>query len=60
MRDLEALPIDFRWCTRWLGLERHVQQGVLRKAQGAWVHEEKGLSDRLSENLSHEGTRVLN
>src|SRR6516165_9115332 len=60
MRDLEALPIDFRWCTRWLGLERHVQQGVLRKAQGAWVHEEKGLSDRLSENLSHEATRVLN
>ena len=60
MRDLEALPMDFRWCTRWLGLERHVQQGVLRKAQGAWVHEEKGLSDRLSENLSHEATRVLN
>jgi type IV secretion system protein TrbE len=60
MRDLEALPLDFRWCTRWLGLERHVQQGVLRKAQGAWVHEEKGLSDRLSENLSHEATRVLN
>ncbi len=60
MRDLEALPIDFRWCTRWLGIERHVQQGVLRKAQGAWVHEEKGLSDRLSEHLSHEATRVLN
>jgi type IV secretion system protein VirB4 len=60
MRDLEALPLDFRWCTRWLGLERHVQDGVLRKAQGAWVHEEKGLSDRLSENLSHEATRVLN
>src|SRR5215471_15378422 len=60
MRDLEALPLDFRWCTRWLGLERHEQDGVLRKAQGAWVHEEKGLSDRLSENLSHEPTRVLN
>ena len=60
LRDLEALPLDFRWCTRWLGLERHAQQGVLRKAQGAWVHEEKGLTDRMSENLTHEGTRILN
>jgi type IV secretion system protein VirB4 len=60
MRDLEALPIDFRWCTRWLGMERHVQDGILRKAQGAWVHEEKSISDRMSENLSHEQTRVLN
>jgi type IV secretory pathway VirB4 component len=60
MRDLEALPLDFRWCLRWLGLERHVQQGILRKAQGAWVHEEKALTDRVTENLRQEGTRVLN
>jgi type IV secretion system protein VirB4 len=60
MRDLEALPLDFRWCTRWLGMERHVQDGILRKAQGAWVHEERSISDRMSENLSHEATRVLN
>jgi type IV secretion system protein TrbE len=60
MRSLEALPLDFRWCTRSLGLEKHAQQGVLRKAQGAWVHEEKGLTDRLSENITHEGTRILN
>jgi type IV secretion system protein VirB4 len=60
LKDLEALPIDFRWCTRWLGLERYVQQGILKKAQQAWVHEERGMSERLSENLSHEGTRVLN
>jgi type IV secretion system protein VirB4 len=60
MRVLEALPLDFRWVTRWLGLERHVQQGVLRKAQGAWTHEERSLTDRLSENISHEATRVLN
>ena len=60
LRALEALPLDFRWCTRWLGMERHAQQGVLRKAQGAWVHEEKSLTDRMSENLTHEGTRILN
>ncbi len=60
MRALEALPLDFRWCTRWLGMERHAQQGILRKAQGAWVHEEKSLTDRMSENLTHEGTRILN
>src|SRR5215813_11703824 len=60
LRALEALPLDFRWCTRWLGMERHAQQGVLRKAQGAWVHEEKSLTDRMSEHLTHEGTRILN
>jgi type IV secretion system protein VirB4 len=60
MRALEALPLDFRWCMRWLGMERHAQQGILRKAQGAWVHEERSLTDRLSENMTHEGTRVLN
>lgn len=60
LRALEAQPFDFRWCTRWLGLEKHVQQGILRKAQRAWVHEEKGLADRLSENVTHEGTRVIN
>lgn len=60
LRRLEALPIDFRWCTRWLGMEKHAQQGILRRAQHAWVHEEKGLTDRLSENITHEGTRILN
>jgi type IV secretory pathway VirB4 component len=60
MRDLEALPLDFRWCTRSLGLEKHAQEGMLRKAQAAWLHEEKGLTDRLSENVTHEGTRILN
>jgi type IV secretion system protein TrbE len=60
LRALEALPLDFRWVTRWLGLEKHVQQGVLRKAQGAWVHEERSIMDHMSENLRHEETRILN
>lgn len=60
MHALEALPLDFRWSTRWLGLEKNAQDGALRKAQGAWVHEEKPLTARVSENLSHEGARVLN
>lgn len=60
VRALEALPIDFRWVTRWLGMEKHLQQGALRKAQGSWVHEERSLTDRVTENMSHEATRVLN
>jgi type IV secretion system protein TrbE len=60
MRTLEGLDLDFRWCTRQIALPKQVQEGILRKAQKAWVHEEKGFSDRLSENITHEGTRVLN
>lgn len=60
MQSLEALPIDFRWCTRWLGLEKHAQQGILRKAQGAWIHEERSMAQRMSEHATHEGTRMLN
>jgi type IV secretion system protein TrbE len=60
LRTLEALGIPFRWCTRWIALEKQVQEGVLRKAQSAWVHTEKTMGDRVSENLTHEGTRILN
>lgn len=60
LRALEALALDFRWSTRWLGLEKNAQHGALRKAQGAWIHEEKPLSARVSENVSHEATRMLN
>ena len=57
---LDAADLDFRWCTRWLGLEKHVQAGVLRKTQGAWVGQEKSFIGRITENLSHQPPRVLN
>jgi type IV secretory pathway VirB4 component len=60
MRTLEGLDLDFRWCTRMIALPKQMQEGLLRKAQKAWVHEEIGFSDRLSENITHEGTKVRN
>src|SRR5207244_11963946 len=37
VKALEAADVEYRWCTRWVGLDRHLQAGMLRKTQGAWV-----------------------
>jgi type IV secretory pathway VirB4 component len=60
MRDLDAADVDYRWCTRWIGLEKHIQAGILRKTQGTWVGEERSFWDRFSENITHQPTRILN
>jgi type IV secretion system protein TrbE len=60
MRALDALGIDFRWCSRWLGMEKYVQEGILRGAQRAWIGEETSFMDRTVENMTKEATRVRN
>ena len=60
MQALEAKDLDFRLSTRWMGLEKNVQAGILRKTQGQWVQHERGIGARLSENLTGEQTRVIN
>jgi type IV secretion system protein VirB4 len=60
MRHLEALALDFRWCTRCKFLERHVQESFLRSHQRAWIGEELTFMDRVGESASHEAARVRN
>src|SRR5215510_919133 len=60
LRALDALGIDYRWCTRWLGMEKYVQEGILKGAQRAWVGEETSFADRTVENWTKEATRVRN
>ncbi|HSX79660.1 MAG TPA: hypothetical protein VLQ80_13950, partial [Candidatus Saccharimonadia bacterium] len=60
VRALDAANVEYRWCTRWIGLEKHVQAGVLRKTQGAWIGQERGFMARLAESMSSQPTRVLN
>ena len=60
VRALDAAEVDYRWCTRWVGLEKHVQAGMLRKTQGAWVGQERSFFARIAESVSHQPTRVLN
>ena len=54
VRHLDAANVDYRWCTRWVGLEKHVQAGLLRKTQGAWVGQEKSLMARMAESMSNQ------
>ena len=60
MRALDALGIEYRWCTRWLGMEKYVQEGILKGAQRAWIGEETSFMDRTVENVTKEATRVRN
>ncbi len=60
VRALDAADVAYRWCTRWVGLERQVQAGILRKTQGAWVGQERSFFARMAETMTHEPTRVLN
>src|SRR5262245_4450890 len=60
MRHLEALALDFRWCTRWKGMEGHVQESFLKSNQRAWIGEELTVMDRIGESATHEAARVRN
>src|SRR5713101_7902596 len=60
VRALDAADVEYRWCTRWVGLERQVQAGILRTTQGAWVGQERSFFARMAETMTHEPTRVLN
>src|SRR5712691_2101290 len=60
VRALDAADVEYRWCTRWMGLERQVQAGLLRKTQGAWVGQERSFFARMAETMTSEPTRVLN
>jgi type IV secretion system protein VirB4 len=60
VRALDHVDVEYRWCTRWIALEKHIQAGMLRKTQGAWVGQERSLFARLAESVSNQPTRVLN
>ena len=60
VRHLDAANLDYRWCTRWVGLEKQAQAGLLRKTQGAWMGQEKSLMGRMAESMSNQPQRILN
>src|SRR5919109_1177728 len=60
VKALDAADVEYRWCTRWIGMEKHLQAGLLRKTQGAWVGQERSFLARIAESISHQPTRVLN
>lgn len=58
-RLLEAAEVDYRWSTRWIGLERQVQSGMLTRAQHAWVNKERSFLTRNVETFSGREVRVI-
>jgi type IV secretion system protein VirB4 len=58
-RTLEAAQVDFRWCTRWIGMEKQVQSGMLTRTQHAWVNKERSFLTRNVESFSGREVRVI-
>lgn len=59
VRQLEALDLDFRWVTRWTGMEKAAQASLLRQTQFAWIQQEKSFFARMGESLSGREARVI-
>jgi len=58
LQGLEALDLDFRWCTRWTGLEQ--QAALFKTTEKHWLGQEKTLWDYCTEYLFQAPTRVQN
>ena len=59
MRKLDALNLDYRWATRWLGMEKYLQQQFLKKTEARWRNQEKSVFDRSMENFTGQHTSVI-
>lgn len=59
IKDLESLDLDFRYCTRWMGMEKPKQGDLLRRTQGVWVKQEKHVMMQMSEDITGRAVRVI-
>jgi type IV secretory pathway VirB4 component len=59
MRKLDAMNLDYSWSTRWMGMEKSIQQQFLKKTEAKWVNQEKSVFDRSMENFTGHQTRVI-
>src|SRR6266853_779488 len=60
MRALAAADCDYRWCTQWIGQDKHAQGKALHKVQSDWVGHERSFMARIAESLSNRPSRILN
>ena len=48
MQALDLAEVEYRWCVRWEGMHRQLQEGILRRQQYAWTGQEKSIGQSLS------------
>jgi len=60
IRSLERLDLDFRWVTRWIALEKHLQANLLRQMQGAWAGQQRSFAARIAESISGRPPEIQN
>jgi len=60
MQRLEALGVNFRWCMRWSGIEKHLQDGILHERQKDWLGQEKTPWQWWKESTTKRPQRLMN
>ena len=59
IKALNARKFPYRYCTRWVALERVVQAGLLEQMQSHWLGQEKSFWTQFTEVLSKQPSRMV-
>lgn len=60
LKDLDHQAFPYRFCVRWIALEKEIQAGLLKRRQHQLLGEEKGVFARMGESFSKQQARIVN
>ncbi|MFD2263433.1 conjugal transfer protein TrbE [Lacibacterium aquatile] len=59
LTELSRLPLQFRWMTRWLPLDRHQAEKALTTYRRHWFSKRKGILTLLQESLTRSESQLV-
>jgi len=59
LSELNRLPLQFRWVTRWLPLDRHQAEKALTTYRRHWFSKRKGILTLLQESLTRSESQLV-
>jgi len=59
LAELNRLPLQFRWVTRWLPLDRHQAEKALTTYRRHWFSKRKGILTLLQESLTRSESQLV-
>lgn len=59
LAELNRLPLQFRWVTRWLPLDRHQAEKALTTYRRHWFSKRKGILTLLQESLTRSESQLI-
>jgi type IV secretion system protein TrbE len=59
LKALDRRQFRYRYCTRWIAYDQHVQDGLLEKAQSHWLGQQKSVWTQVMEVLSKKPSEMI-